>query len=164
MNESRYQELRETGWRRKLTATEEAELRAWLATHPELKADWEAEAGLSGALRSLPESPVSSNFTARVLQAVEREIAARQRRRKSSWRWLWHPLLTKTAVAVTAFCLGLFMYQELAGARRTQLVQSVATLSEVASLPGPEILQDFEVIRQLNSTPPPDNELLALLQ
>ena len=49
--------------------------RAHLAAHPEAQADWEAEAGLNDALGRLPDVAVSSNFTARVLQAVEREIA-----------------------------------------------------------------------------------------
>ena len=37
-----YQRLRETGWRRPLTAAEQAELRAWLAAHPEQQADAES--------------------------------------------------------------------------------------------------------------------------
>jgi hypothetical protein len=45
-----------------------------------------------------------------------------------------------------------------------QLAKSVAAISEVSSLPGPEILKDFDAIRQLTPTPPPDTELLALLQ
>jgi hypothetical protein len=31
-------------------------------------------------------------------------------------------------------------------------------------LPSPEILQDFDTIRVLNPTPPPDEQLLALLK
>jgi hypothetical protein len=163
MNDPRYQDLRETSWRRKLTAGEEAELRIWLVAHPEAKADWEAEAGLNEALGRLPATPVSSNFTARVLLAVEREMAAGSRRRASSWNWLWRPFLPRAAMATMAFCLGLL----LTGAKQKELArkaQSVAAVSEVASLPSPEILRDFEAIRRLNSTPPPDEELLALLK
>ena len=88
-NDPIYNRLRELSWRRELTAAEEAELRAWLAAHPEAQADWEAEAGLNEALRQLPDAPVPSNFTARVLQAVEREAALRERRRGARWR-VWH--------------------------------------------------------------------------
>ncbi len=79
-NDPTYNRLRELSWRRKLTGAEEAELRAWLAAHPDAQADWEAEAGLNAALGRLPDAPVPSNFTARVLQAVEREAAAELRR------------------------------------------------------------------------------------
>jgi len=167
MNDPLYQKLRETGWRRKLTASEEAELRAWLEAHPEAKAGWKTEAGLNDILGRLPDAPVSSNFTARVLSrldGMEREIAAGSRRRESKWNWLWHPLLPKAALAAMAFCIGVFTYREVATVRQAELAQSVATVSEVVSLPGPEILQDFEVIRQLNTAPRPDDELLALLK
>ena len=65
--------LRESSWRRKLTEAEQAELRAYLAAHPDARADWEMESALNAALTRLPDAPVPSNFTARVLQAVERE-------------------------------------------------------------------------------------------
>ena len=46
---------------------------------------------------------------------------------------------------------------------RAALVQSVATISS-ASVPSPEILKDFEAIRALSTTPPADEQLLALMQ
>ena len=61
--------LRELVWRRKLTEAEHAGLRA----QPETQADLELESRLTEALARLPDAPVPSNFTARVLQAVERE-------------------------------------------------------------------------------------------
>ena len=90
-NDPIYNHLRELSWRRKLTGAEEAELRAWLAAHPEAQADWEAEAGLNAALGRLPDVPVPSNFTARVLQAAEREAAAELRR--PGWKWRVWPRL-----------------------------------------------------------------------
>ena len=71
MNE--FDSLREKSWRRKLTAGEEASLREWLAEHPEAKRDWEKDLQLTEALEKLPDVPVPSNFTARVLEAIERE-------------------------------------------------------------------------------------------
>src|SRR5215475_10049493 len=67
--------LRELNWRRKLTAAEEAQLQAWLSEHPELLADWETEFALSEALGRMPDAPLPSNFTARVLRAAELETA-----------------------------------------------------------------------------------------
>ncbi|MGH7972242.1 MAG: hypothetical protein ACREIC_26315, partial [Limisphaerales bacterium] len=83
--------FRELNWRRKLTAAEEARLRSWFAEHPEARADWEAEAALSDALARLPDAPVASNFTARVMQTAELELAHDARPPKSGmsiWR-LW---------------------------------------------------------------------------
>ena len=58
----------------------------------------------------------------------------------------------------------LFSYERAQAQRREKLARSLAAVSEVASLPSPEILKDFDAIRALNRTPPADEELLALLQ
>lgn len=164
MSDSLYDKLRETGWRRKLTPSEEAQLRAWLADHPEARADWQVEAMLSESLDRLPDAPVPTNFTARVLQAVQRESST-VRRRGWTWRWSWRSLLPKAAVAALVCGVAIFgILSSVASTKRTKLAQSVAAVSEVSSLPAPDILEDFDAIRQLNAAPRPDNELLALMQ
>src|ERR1051325_11026338 len=100
MNDRQYQKLLETAWRRKLDAQEEAELRAWLQAHPEARADWETEAALTDHLSRLPQAPVPSNFTARVLQAAER--AGIEHPPVSKWSSLLHSLLPRVAVAALA--------------------------------------------------------------
>ena len=165
-NNPLYHQLRELSWRRKLTAAEAAELQAWLAAHPEALADWEANVGLNEALGELADAPVASNFTARVLQAVERDAAAelgRQGRKWQVWRrWRWLPRAAFAAVVLSA---GLVSYQQVAkAARRVEYARSVAVVSEVSSLPGPDVLKDFDAIRVLNPTPPADEELLAALK
>ena len=113
MNDPVYDHLRELGWRRKLTASEEAQLRAWLAAHPEEQADWEAEARLNEALGSLPDAPMPSNFTARVLQAVRLDEAAERRRRRwSQWVW-WRRLAARVAVVAIIVVAGIFSYHIL---------------------------------------------------
>jgi hypothetical protein len=159
-----FNKLRETSWRRKLTPAEEAELRAWLAANPTAGDDWDADAALSHALDRLPDAPVPSNFTARVLQAVGMENAAAKRPPESKWKWVWQPLLPRTAFAVAVLGIGFLSFHEARAAKRMQLAKSIAAISEVASLPGPEILKDFDAIRQLTQTPPPDTDLLALLK
>jgi anti-sigma factor RsiW len=159
-----FNKLRETSWRRKLTPAEESELRAWLAANPTARDDWEADTALTRVLDRLPDAPVPSNFTARVLQAVELENAAAQRTAPSRGRWLWHSLIPKTAFAALIVGVGFFSYHEARAMRRVQLARSVATVSGVASLPGPEVLKDFDAIQRLNAAPPPDTELLALLK
>src|SRR5438105_15808113 len=100
MNDSAYHKLREARWRRKLTDAESAELRAWVASHPEAQAEFEAEARLTDALVRLPDVPVPSNFTALVLQAVERDAAVMESRgARSAWTVFWHSWLPKAAVA-----------------------------------------------------------------
>ena len=160
-----YNRLRELSWQRKLTGAEEAELRAWLAAHPDAQVDWEAEAGLNAALGRLPDAPVPSNFTARVLQAVEREAAAELRRSEQKWRpWRHLRWLPKAAVAAVILGAGLVSYRHFQAARFAEYAQSVAAVSDVSSLPSPEILKDFDTISALNATPPPDEQLLALLE
>ena len=156
--------LRETGWRRKLSAQEEAALRAWLAAHPEHQPDWEMEAELTDALARLPDAPLPSNFTARVMQAVERETTTGHSRARWQWIGTWRALLPKAAVAVVALGLGVFAYERHAATQRTELARRLARVSSVAAVPDPELLQDLEFIRHLDQTLAPDEELLALLQ
>jgi anti-sigma factor RsiW len=164
-NDPMYERLRELSWRRRLTGPEEAELRAWLTAHPEAQADWEAEAGLNASLSRLPDVPVASNFTARVLQAVEREAAPELRRRDGRWLiWPWRRWLPRVAFAVVIVGAGFVSYQKVDAANRRKLAESVAVVSAVSSLPSPDILKDFDAIQALNSTPPPDEELLFVFQ
>ncbi len=164
MNDPLDHPLLEASWRRKLTEAEQAELQAWLASHPQAQADVEAETGLTELLGRLADPPVASNFTAQVLQAVEREKASQSAPLKSprnAWR-KWFPRSAFASIAVLAVGLTVFHHKE--SVRRAHLADSVAAISGVSSLPAPEILQDFEVIRALKTTPVPDEQLLTLLQ
>jgi anti-sigma factor RsiW len=163
MNDSDYNPLHEKSWRRKLTPAEEAALRAWLAQHPEAASDWETDARLTRALDKLPDAPVPSNFTARVLQAVERESVPPTRSGVTRWRWFLHSVFPKAAAAAVAVVLGVgVVLHEQADTKRRQMVQSIRMVSGVSSLPDPEVLQDFETIRQLPSGP--DQDLIALMK
>ncbi len=171
--QSVYQQLLERSWRRPLTPPEQAELRAWLEAHPECRAGWETEAALNQALRRLPEPPVSSNFTARVLQAARREAAAAAGQgRQSPARWLallrdrWLPVrwLPATALAAVLVAAGLFSYHRFNFNKHQAMAQSLAAVAEITSLPSPAILKDFDAILALDNAPQADEELLALFQ
>jgi len=164
MNESDYNQLREKSWRHKLSPAEEAALRAWLAEHPGSEADGETESLLTEALAQLPDAPVSSNFTARVLQAVEREATTANLPKISRVTWFLRSLMPKAAVAAVIFAVGVLSYHEHTLAKRAELAQGVKVVAGVSSLPSPEILQDFDTIRQISSTPGPDPELIALMK
>lgn len=158
--------FREVTWRRKLTPEEEAQLQAWFAQHPEARAEWDREAALTEALGRIADTPVPSNFTARVLQAAERENAPTARGQKPQaglWR-LWTRWLPGAAGAALALALGILSYQRASEARRIELARSVATLSEAATLPNPQVLEDFDAIHAMSQKPTADEELLRVLQ
>ena len=159
-----FNQLREESWRRKLTAAEEAALQAWLAQHPDAQADWETDRQLTSALDKLADAPMPSNFTARVLQAVEREVTADSRARKARPNWVVRLLLPRVAVATVILGASMLALREHNVAKREELVQSVKVVAGVPSLPSPEILQDFDTIRQMSTTPGPDPELIALMK
>ena len=168
MNEFDYKTLLEKRWRQKLTPAEEANVRAWLAQHPESKAEWELENQLSEVLEKLPDVPVPSNFTARALQAIEREAAA-PKRSGSGMPWFFRVLVPRAAVVAVVLGLGVFTYREHTTARRAELVQGVKVVAGVSSLPDPDILQDFDTIRQMPASPGPastgpDLELTSLFK
>ena len=161
-----YHRLRELSWRWKLTESEQAEMRAWLAAHPEARADWEVEAGLNEALERMPETPVATNFTARVMQAVQLEGAGKTSASLLAGRlrpW-WPRWLPRTAFASLLLGLGFFSYHQVLAARRAEMARSVATVCGVPSLPSPEILKDFDAIWALDPAPPADMELLTLFK
>jgi len=165
-DDSAYHRLIELSWKRKLTAAENAELRGWLAAHPEAQGQWEAEMALNDALSRLPEAFVPSNFTARVLQESARAAAAESRERGLVRRgWLlparWLPRIGLAAVVLGS---GLIAYHQAQVSRRNELVKSLAAVSDVSSLPGPKILEDFDAIRAMSPAPAADEQLLVLLQ
>ena len=161
MNDMRKDELIRLGMHRELTPEEESRLEGWLAAHPEARAPWEGERALSRALRSLPDMPVSSNFTAGVLQAVELEEAREGRRARSKSRL--HLLLPRWRWGVAAALLVSLGVYELRTVRRAQFDNQLRIVSsDLAKLPGPEILEDFDAIARLQEVSvTSDEELLA---
>jgi len=164
MNEPVYDNLREVSWRRKLTTSEELQLRAWLAAHPEAQADWEDEARLNEMLGLLPDAPVASNFTNRVLQAVEQgEVAEPQESHGSRMAW-WRRLATKVAVVAIVVIAGFLSYQHFHAAHvRSKVAEGLVAVSTAQPVPGPDVIEDFDVIRIMPQLYV-DEELLALLK
>jgi len=168
MNESIYQQLRETSWRRKLTPEEETRLQGWLAAHPDKQAEWELEQSLTEQLRHLADAPLSSNFTSQVMRTLDAELARQESRqgRDGGRNWLqWlhkfaprlAPVSLALVVAITAFVHYRNNDQEQ---QQKQLVDIVNLVVTAPDMPSPEILQDFDAIEKL----PTDEDLLAALQ
>lgn len=128
--------------------------------------DNNTDALLDALLHKLPNKPVASNFTFRVLQAVERELVGNALPVSAWWEIFRHPiqLLPRLAVATLALCLGLFSFQRYEVVAQVHMAESVSAVAQVSSLPTPDVLQDFETVRRLSQTPPADEELLALLR
>ena len=161
MNDVRKEELIRLSMQRELTIEEESKLESWLATHPEARAQWEEERALSRAIQSLPDVPVSSNFTARVLQAVDADHAAETRKERSSpWFRFLLPRIG-WAVAVTVLVA--------VGIRSTIRPKPEDVLVNLpvdfAKLPTPDVLADFDAINQLRqASVTTDDRLLEALQ
>jgi hypothetical protein len=147
---------RELVWRRKLTEAEQIELR----TQPEISADLEMEIRLSETLARIPDAAVPSNFTARVMQAVELEEAKNVRLPG----WNWRSLLPRVAfVMLVIGFAGLALHRYELDTRRAALARGVALVAAAQPLPSVEALKNFDAIRRM-SQPRADEELLALLQ
>ena len=114
-------------------------------------------------LSKLPETPVSSNFTARVMQAVEREEIHRPHR----WNvlaWNWHALLPRAAVAAVVLGIAGFAYQQYeAGSQRAEIARNIKQIASVKP-PSLDALQNFDAIQRMSQPAHPDEELLSLLQ
>lgn len=159
-NDPLYQRLCEISWRRKLTEAEQAELRTWLAAHPEATAGHELESALEDALVRLPDAPVPSNFTARVLLAIERE-ERQSAPRSRDWTWVWRVLVPRTAAAMLLLGVGAMATHQYRVKQRTGIRDSLVTIATVPSMPSAQALEDFDAVRKLDSA---DTELIALLQ
>jgi hypothetical protein len=156
-NEPPQNSLRELLWRQKLTDAEWA----GLCAQPEVQADLEIESRLSEMLARLPDAPVPSNFTARVLQAVERE---NMRPRATSWSWAWRVLVPRVAVAAVVISFaGLGIHRHELNAHRVAFAKKVVLMAAAQPMPSVDALRNFNAIQRM-SQPHADDELLALLR
>jgi hypothetical protein len=113
-------------------------------------------------LSRLPDAPVASNFTARVLQAVDLEESRRARK----WNFIfdWRAFLPRAAVAAVAvFFAGLTLQHHELNAHRATLAQKVALVAETP-MPSVDALKNFDAIRRMSQPARPDEELLALMK
>ncbi len=159
-----YERLRELSWRRPPTAAEQAHLQTWLGAHPEAQAEVEVELALAQALRSLPEAPVPSNFTARVWQTIERTDGTPTRAtggRTVAWWRDWFP---RFAVATVVVGAGLLVYRHNEAAEQVELVKNFLAAAGSPALADPNVIEDFDVICQLRPPILADNELLKLME
>ena len=174
-----YDDLLRAQLKQTWTSEHEARLKAIFEREPGVRAQWEEDLKLERCLQQLPNAPVSSNFTALVLNSLAvREPSSRHIGPKLGWglRWAFAP--------AAALVIALVAYQQVRAVSRHELAQGISTVSDVAVLlapkpvtdskgqttelppmPGLDILQDFNAISRLNTMPQAmDLDLLLALQ
>ncbi|HTV62145.1 MAG TPA: hypothetical protein VMH30_06210 [Verrucomicrobiae bacterium] len=118
---------------------------------------------LRGWLSRLPDAPVASNFTARVMNAIDLEESAAGRRRRFFFRG-WRVFLPRAAAATVAVCIaGLTLQHYRLDAHRSEMAKNVAFVADTP-MPSVEVLTNFDAIRRMSQPAQPDEELLALLK
>ena len=163
MNDSEYERLLAESWRRALTPEETARLQAFLTSQPERAEEWADEVALNEALDRLPQAPVSSNFTALVMQAVERdsarEPAAFNQGRTWLGRWLRRPAsgLAWAALLMLTLWLG---FQQFHTQPKTEQARNLAVILQAVA-PEPGVFEDFDAIQRMPRAD--DEELYAVL-
>jgi hypothetical protein len=114
-------------------------------------------------LSRLPDAPVASNFTARVLAAIDREEAhaAELRSWTLNWRRLW-PRVATVAVFLIVAGVGFQRYET--DSRRMALAKNVARLAAAQPPPSVDVLVNLDAIQRMSRPARADGELLAVLQ
>jgi hypothetical protein len=146
---------RESLWRRPLTDAE----RAALGTQPDL----ELEARLTESLAKMPDVPVASNFTARVMSAIELE----ETRRTRSWllSWTWRGFMPRAIATATIMVFAGFGWQRYElNAQRSLLAKNVAQVAAAQPVPSVDALNNFDAIQRMSQPVDADKDLLALMQ
>jgi hypothetical protein len=141
--------------RHELSPEEEAQIKAgW---PPELTPDIASELKLNSLLRQMPDAPVSSNFTARVMAAVMAVPAPRS----SAWqrffggRWLPRP-----AWALLLLLGLLVVMQQVKRHNQSQTAHEMAKMSQAATAVSWEVLRDFDAIKRFSRPAVPVDEVL----
>ncbi len=160
MNQSEFDNLLQTARERDLTDGELARLERWLAANPAEWAEWEV---LDHLLAALPDTPVATNFTARVLDEVRCAEAAQPAIGQAWWRRLLVPQFRPIQIAAAAMLvmvIGGIGYQSYLNQSRAEMAASVASIAEFT----PGFLADFEAIEAIAQADPIDEELWAALK
>ena len=163
----------EANRRRQSAGGEEGRSSAPLADGIGSREEREFDQRLNELLRRLPEAPISSNFTARVLRQAEQVARARK---QHPWRVRWESLedglrslgwASRLATGAAVVALVLLCSIHFRAAAREEMARSVVAVSNVAALPSWEVLVNFEAIQRLPEVPEAravDVELLAALR
>ena len=160
MKQPEFENLLQTARVRDLTDDELAKLERWLAANPGEQAEWEA---IDRVLVALPDAPVASNFTARVMDEVRRAETAHPALGQAWWQRLLAPQFRPVqivAAATLAMVIGGVGYQSHLNQSRAEMAAAVASIAEFT----PGFLADFEAIEAVAQADAIDEELWAALK
>jgi hypothetical protein len=165
MQEAEFRNLVETSWRRPLTDVERRKLKEILATSPDRQMAWQEDAALNNLLRRMPVATISTNFTVRVVQVVQR-TAPRSvwRRRLESIPWLSAAWVPRAALGVAMVCCSVLSFREYEAMHRAQEAKAIESVTHLASLPPIDWMENFDTINRMNKVQVADDELLTVLQ
>ncbi len=167
MSETEYQKLLNIRLQRKLTGAEDRRLEELASQHPEIRDHLDEEMRLSGLLDRLPDAPLSSNFTARVVEAARlSELPGSAARRRKLFGWLPMRWVHAATVGAMALAVAWIVQDQRQMTMRAELAGDLSVITSVAIAPNAEIdaLTHFDEINRLGEQPIVDDELLAALE
>jgi hypothetical protein len=137
--------------------------RSAVGGEPDSELEIELESRLTEGLKQIPDAPVASNFTARVMAAVEREEAGRAESRTRPWNWrVLLPRVVATA-AILVFTGTVWERYEVRS-QHSILVKNIAQVTYSKQVPSLDAIYNFDAIQRMSQPVAADKELLALLQ
>jgi hypothetical protein len=180
MNQPEKNDLAQKAARGVVGGDEQQQIDKLLSNDSEFRAVYEEERALQHLLDSLPNAPLSTNFTSLVMQAVARE----NRQLKASgtrgiWPWLRWKWSGAAAAALACVAAGVLFYQQQKATARQSMAASLGRFTDMTAALAPQtgnaqdqvrpvrLLQDFEAINKLSYVPADselDLELLVALQ
>lgn len=134
-----------------------------MGTEPDLELEIELESRLTESLKQIPDALVPSNFTSRVLAAVDREEAARA----ASWyrHWNWRTFLPRVvATAAILVFTGTVWERYEVRSERSMLVKNIAQVTYSKQVPSLDAIYNLDAIRRMSQPVSADKELLTLFQ
>ena len=143
--------------RGELSETERRDLEHRMEIDSELRDRFEMEQSLEQLLERLPNAPVATNFTSRVMQEVAREQRNAVAPKRAWWRIPFVRLASGLAVVVVAGVLSVSQYRK---SEEREMVRSVESFTRIASAMSEKpalVFSDFEAIANL--AVPADSEL-----
>lgn len=166
MNDVEFQDWVERSNLGLLSQEQERDFESLLASDAALRSRWRAEQELNTLLRNLPPVPLNPRFADSVLRAVAQEPSHRPHGR--TWllvdalrqlRGAWQFALGCAVIGISLAGFQMARQQQLA-----RMAETVATVSQIASVPSVSALADFDAIMNLPESPvkEPDKLLTEL--
>ena len=150
---SEYEDLLSIRWIRELNGWERGRLERLLAADPKWNAEWQEDMAVLAAVRCLPDVPVASNFTSRVVAALPCAPALLLPTKRSWFRRLaWAPKWCLGFGFASLLALAVF-YGEYQRAKSMRLVESLTVITESETAPTMEELKHSEFIQELAPVP-----------